>query len=192
MRKMSRQFLSVLLAAVMILSHVQISAAAGNDTASGSPAAASGSEAEGTQNLEMEPMDPAKLGIKKLGEETEEAGDEGDDGEISLTPDTSLNKTVRVSIFLDGKSTVDAGFDTKGIASNQSAVSYRNALKAQQAKMTARIESVLGHTLDVKWNLTLLANAISVNVKVKEIPLIERLEGVVSVEREMHYEAPVT
>ena len=73
MRKMSRQFLSVLLAAVMILSHVQISAAAGNDTASGPPAAASGNEAAETRNLEMEPMDPAKLGIKKLGEETEEA-----------------------------------------------------------------------------------------------------------------------
>jgi len=176
----------------MVLSHVQLSAAAGYEEPSASPAESAENEADGTQSLEMEPMDPAKLGIKKLGEETEEEGSEGEDGEISLTPDTSLNQTVRVSIFLSGKSTVDAGYSTMGIAENKSAAAYRDTLKAQQKALTAKIESVLGHTLDVKWNLTLLANAISANVKVKEIPLIERLDGVRKVERERYYEAPVT
>ena len=192
MSKMTRRLLSALLAAVMVLSHVQLSAAAGYEEPSASPAESAENEADGTQILEMEPMDPAKLGIKKLGEETEEEGSEGEDGEISLTPDTSLNQTVRVSIFLSGKSTVDAGYSTMGIAENKSAAAYRDTLKAQQKALTAKIESVLGHTLDVKWNLTLLANAISVNVKVKEIPLIERLDGVRKVERERYYEAPAT
>lgn len=187
MSKNFRRFLSMLLAAAMVLSHAQISFAADSVKAAGTSAAES--KSEGAKELETEPMDPSRLGIKKLGEETEEG--DGDEGEISLTPDTSLEQTVRVSIFLNGKSTVDAGYSTQKIASNRSAVAYNDSLLARQAQLTSRIEAVLGHKLDVKWNLTILVNAISANVKVKEIPLIERLDGVERVARERHYEAPI-
>ena len=190
MKKGTRRFLSLLLALAMILSHAHISYAADHDAHTHEDAAAEEAAPEnGTKELEMEDLDPSSLGIRKLGEITEEHGDEA---EISLTPDLSLNQTIRVSIFLDGKGTVDAGFETKGIAADPAAISYRNQLKAQQAAVTARIEAALGRALEVKWNLTLLTNAISADVKVGEIPLIERLDGVASVERERHYEAPVT
>ena len=188
MRKNLRKILSVTLAAAMLLTHVQYSYAAGD----GSEADSAASLTEESRALEMEPMDPAKLGIKKLGEEIADGSEAADPDLSGLTPDLSLEKTVRVSIFLDEKSTIDAGFDTKGIAENKSAAAYRDTLRKKQTDLTAKIESVLGHTLDVKWNLTLLTNAISANVKVKEIPLIERLAGVRKVELEKHYDAPVT
>ncbi len=184
MKKSARRFLSVLLALAMILSHADLGFA--QDSGSDAPAEAPEEAAEGSVELEMEDLDPSALGIKKLGETEEEESDpEG------LTPDSSLEETVRVSIFLEGKSTVDAGYPMKGIGTNRSAISYREALKVKQADMTAQIEAVLGHTLDVKWNLTLLTNAISAYVKVREIPFIERLDGVISVKRETRYEAPV-
>ena len=187
MKKKARRFLSVLLALAMLFSHVDLSFA---KELGKSSTAASGSQSDGTVELEMEDMDPAKLNVKKLGEVTED--EDGDDGDVNLTPDTSLEQTVRVSIFLSEKSTIEAGYSTMGIASNRSAAAYRDTLKAKQAELTSRIEAALGHKLDVKWNLTLLANAISANIKVKEIPLIERLNGVYKVERERRYEAPVT
>ena len=87
--------------------------------------------AEGTETdtpsqgtpLEMEDLDPATLHVHKLGEEdeTEEPGDFNPD-DLEIQED--LNKTVRVSIFLDGKSAIDQGYDTQSIAKNSSAVSY--------------------------------------------------------------------
>ena len=130
MKKGTRRFLSLLLALAMILSHAHISYAADHDAHTHEDAAAEEAAPEnGTKELEMEDLDPSSLGIRKLGEITEEHGDEA---EISLTPDLSLNQTIRVSIFLDGKGTVDAGFETKGIAADPAAISYRNQLKAQQ------------------------------------------------------------
>ena len=46
----------------------------------------------------LEDIDPSTLGVKKLGEIEE---DEGDADLSGLTPDTSLNDLVRVSIFLE-------------------------------------------------------------------------------------------
>ncbi len=138
--------------------------------------------------LETEELDPSVLHVRKLGEVSEEE----EPGEISLKPDLSLEQTVRVSIFLDKKSAVDAGYSTKGIGTNKAAASYRDTLKQQQRSVTASIEKTLGHTLDVKWNLTLLTNAVSANVKVKEIPLIKKIAGVRSVEREMQYDPAET
>lgn len=187
MKNRARRVLSLLLALAMVLSYADLGFAQSRGEA---PAEAlSEAATEDGEELKMEELDPSSLGVSKLGEEESE---EDEEGPISLKPDTSLEQTVRVSIFLEGKSTVDAGFDTEGIAGNKRAAAYRDGLKASQQQMTAKIESVLGRRLDVKWNLTLLTNAISADVKIREIPFIERLAGVRSVEREMHYEAPVT
>ena len=145
------------------------------------------SEEDESNELEMEELDPSTLGIKKLGE-IEEKEEEID---ISSEPMTSLNETVRVSIFLKAPATLDAGYSAQGVGTNGGAISYRNSLRANQAQVTAAIESTIGYSLNVKWNLTLLVNAISCYVKVKDIPIIERMDAVASVQRETRYEVPV-
>ena len=75
----------------------------------------------------------------------------------------ALTDIVRVSIELEGKSTIDAGYPIDSIAENRAAVSYRSSLRAQQDALTARIEQTIGSTLDVRWNLTLAMNVISAN-----------------------------
>lgn len=75
------------------------------------------------------------------------------------------DEMVRVSIVLEQKSTIDAGFSTEAIASNQSAMAYRDALRHDQDAMVDTIEAKVlgGAALDVVWNLTLVANIISAN-----------------------------
>ncbi len=133
---------------------------------------------------ELEDLDPSTLGVKKLGELEE---DEGEADLSGLTPDTSLNDLVRVSIFLKEPSALDAGYSAQGVGKNSSAVSYRQNLRAKQKRVQTAIESKVGYKLDVKWNLTLLTNAFSTYVYVKDIPEIERMDGVASVERENRY-----
>ncbi len=98
---------------------------------------------------------------------------------------------VRVSIFLDGKSTIMAGYATNDIAANPQAMAYRADLKDQQAAVTAAIERKLGQKLDVVWNLTLAANIISANVKFGQIEQIEAVKGVSKVLIETRYEPDV-
>ncbi len=102
-------------------------------------------------------------------------------------------ETVRVSIVLDGRSTLDAGYSTMNIAENTSAMSYRDGLRREQADTQSKIETqaLKGRELDVKWNLTLAANIISANVKYGEIEAIKAVEGVKDVVIETRYEPEV-
>ena len=97
----------------------------------------------------------------------------------------------RVSIVLEKESTLDAGFSTENIASNHSAMAYRAGLKQDQAEMQAKIEKTTGEKLDVVWNLTLAANAISANVEYGQIAEIEKVPGVKSVYIEDRYDPAV-
>ena len=97
------------------------------------------------------------------------------------------DEVVRVSIVLSQKPTLQAGFDTQGVASNAEAMNYRAGLRNQQAAVTARIENTLGHQLDVVWNLTLAANLISANVQYGQIKAIEQIAGVQQVVVETRY-----
>ncbi len=106
----------------------------------------------------------------------------------SEQPQYGPDETVRVSIVLEGKSTVDAGFSTMGIAQNSDAMAYREDLKAVQKSMTAKIEGVLGTELKVHWNLTLAANIISADVPYGKIDSIRALPGVADVVLETRYE----
>ena len=98
------------------------------------------------------------------------------------------DEIVRVSIVLEERSTLDAGYSTMGIADNADAMAYRKVLADQQAVVTARIEKALDSTLDVQWNLTLAANIISVNVAYGELEAIRAVEGVREVILETRYE----
>ena len=97
------------------------------------------------------------------------------------------NETVRVSIVLDGDSTLDAGYDSADIASNSAAMKYRDNLKKNQKNVEKKIAKALGKDLKVRWNLTLAANIISADVRYGDIAAIEAVEGVSSVELETLY-----
>lgn len=96
---------------------------------------------------------------------------------------------VRVSIFLNGKSALDAGYSTQSIASNAAAMRYQQTLANTQTAVEERINRRLGEKLDVVWNLTLVANAISANVEYGKIETIKKVPGVSDVVLECSYEA---
>lgn len=181
-----RRLLSVLVAAFMLLT-LPITTGISRAVAEGTTEPTEPETPSESIELEVEEMDPAKLHVHKLGEVDEEEDDGFDPAELEIT---DLNKIVRASIFLDGKSTIDMGYNTQGIADNSSATAYRNKLRKQQETMQKKIEQELGHELTVKWNLTLLVNAISVEIPYKDVAVIRGMEGVRKVELETLYEAP--
>ena len=97
---------------------------------------------------------------------------------------------VRVSIVLEDKPTVQAGYDLCGIGQNAAAMAYDDALLERQEALARVISSRVlgGETLDVVWNLTLVGNAISANVPYGTIESIRRLDGVKTVVVEQRYE----
>ncbi|MBR0200728.1 MAG: S8 family serine peptidase, partial [Oscillospiraceae bacterium] len=196
-----KRFLSLLLAMVMVLSLGVTGFAEEGDTketpadiAEGSIASAEEEDGAdpaedpaedalpGDGELEMEEISPDKVHIRKLGLEEEE-----DLGEIVPMDEEDLNTVVRASIFLEEPATLAAGYSAKGVGTNSAAIGYRDALKARQAEMTAQIESVIGHELNVHWNMTLAVNAISADLSLGEMVKVREIPGVRSVERENRY-----
>lgn len=97
--------------------------------------------------------------------------------------------TVRVSIVLEEKSTIEKGYPIAGIALNARAMSYRDGLQARQQVLAANIsaQALGGKELNVVWNLTLAANIISANVAYGEIEAIRDVKGVKDVIIENRY-----
>lgn len=115
-------------------------------------------------------------------------GDLGDAYEQSVTYEE--DDIVRISIYLEGNSTIDEGYSTESIAENDQAMDYREELEAAQEELIEKIEALLGEDLDVQWNLTLVANVISANVKYGQIRSIVSLDGVEKVVLETQYAIP--
>jgi lactocepin len=133
---------------------------------------------------EMFDISPDKLNVPKLGRE--ETADE--DEELTSADDTmDLNQIVRVSIFLEESSTLGAGYPADGVGTNGAAIAYRDGLKAQHETMKAAIAGVIGHELNVHWDLTLAVNAISADVTLGEMVKIAEIPGVKAVQRENQY-----
>lgn len=133
--------------------------------------------------LETYDLDPDTLNIKGIGEIDPE-----EEYELIEAEPYSLDDIVRVSIVLDGNSTLDQGYSAQKVAEDQSAMAYREQLRANQEMVTRAIEEKTGEALDVKWNLTLAVNLISANVRYKDIVKIESVPGVKKVEIENCYE----
>ena len=98
-------------------------------------------------------------------------------------------ETVRVSIVLEDAPTAGAGFATKGIALDEKAVAYDQALSRTQKAMeqTISTQALGGKKLDVVWNLTLVANIISANVPYGSLDAIRAVPGVREVRLERQY-----
>ena len=97
---------------------------------------------------------------------------------------------VRVSIVLEEKSTIQAGFSTMDIASNNQAMAYNKNLQNKQETVAQMIskQALDGQPLDIVWNLTLVGNIISANVPFGKIEQIRKISGVAGVVIENEYE----
>lgn len=93
------------------------------------------------------------------------------------------NETVRAMIVLKGNSVLQQGYATGGIASNSGAMQYAGTLEQQQEAVAAQIsEEVLGGApLEVHWNLTLITNAMTADVRYGDLEAIEQVAGVLAV-----------
>lgn len=187
MSRTTKRFLSILLAAAMILSlgitgwAIDDNIAINPDVIAAAEEQSAGRTVSGTE-LELEEIDPSTLNVPKLGE-IEKDDEIVLDAEDLFDPD----EVVRVSIVLDRPATLSAGYSTENIAANRAAMSYRQTLRQQQASVEAAIASA-GVSMDVKWNLTLAVNIISAEVRVGDIETIKEIPGVADVWLETRYE----
>ena len=96
---------------------------------------------------------------------------------------------VRVTIVLEGEGAIGKLSAGEDFLSSTDAVEYRAELQAKQEKVTADIsrQALKGKKLDVVWNLTLVANAISANVCYGDIDEIAKVQGVERVYLETVY-----
>lgn len=99
------------------------------------------------------------------------------------------NGEIRVSIVMEKESALERwNWDTKEIDENAEIATYRSALLGEQVSMQSRITRAIGHKLNVAWNMTLAANAISAWIMPDEMDEISRLPGVKAVIPETKYE----
>ena len=108
---------------------------------------------------------------------------------VPETPTHAPADVVRVSIVLEEKSTVQAGYSTMAIAQNAEAMAYNDQLQARQQTLekTISAQALGGKQLDVVWNLTLVGNLISANVPYGSIEAIKAVKGVQDVVLERTY-----
>ncbi|MBR5897411.1 MAG: S8 family serine peptidase, partial [Lachnospiraceae bacterium] len=127
------------------------------------------------ESLDNEPDSDFGLAVKAPVIEEEETAYADDD-------------VVRVFIVFEDEAVVEAGYSTEDIADDKAAMQYSDELTATQEEVIEKIEdeALEGETLDTKYSFTLLTNAVSADVKYKELEEIEAVDGVSAV-----YIAPV-
>lgn len=137
--------------------------------------------------------DPVRLSFEQVDNSEVTAGLQSAEAELPEQPMYADTDQVRVSILLEGRSTLEAGYSTSSIAGNAAALGYRNSLKEEQAAVTKAIErqALQGASMDVVWNLTLAANIISANVPYGRIDRIKAVHGVKDVVLETQYRPDV-
>ncbi len=170
---MKKKILAAVLSAAMIVSSSSVALAAGTGA---SPAGASG------RTVSVKKIKDA--GLTKAIQEKKSGVVQKKDNAFKVY---SENDVVRVSIILKKAPTI-AKYSTTDIAQNSAAMKYRDGLRADQDKVVAKIEKVLGKKLRVSWNLTLAANIVSASVRFGDIAAIEKVDGVKSVILERKYE----
>ncbi|MBR3991905.1 MAG: S8 family serine peptidase, partial [Clostridia bacterium] len=165
--RLSKRFLSAVMTVVMLVG-LMVPMASAAET--GAPST--------SETLKLTEIDASSLKSQKTGETAETIEKE----------EHSAGEIVRVAIFLEKESTVDAGFALENIAGNAAAMAYRGELRSYQQSVTRKIESAIGAKLDVKWNITLAGDIISANVRYGDLDAIRKVPGVASAELETRYE----
>ena len=110
--------------------------------------------------------------------------------EAAEQPSYQPTDIVRVSIVLEQRPTIQAGFSASRLAKNEEAMAYSRKLLAAQEELAQTISRTVlgGEKLDVVWNLTLAGNIISANVAYGKLDAIRAVEGVKRVFVERTYE----
>jgi lactocepin len=93
------------------------------------------------------------------------------------------DEQTRVIIVMEGDSVLDAGYDTQDLADNTAAMSLSESIIEEQVSTVEKIEeeALEGESLDVSYNLSIIANAVSADVAYKDIEKIEKVDGVAAV-----------
>ncbi len=174
MKRLSfKTLLALFLALCLTVSVLPNTPARADETASES------TEAPILEALTDEEMAEFDLDFGKLIEEEED--------ELSSYSDDDV---VRVFIVFDDDAVVDAGYSTEDIADNTAALNYSDKLEAAQDEIIENIEAEAldGESLDTNYSFTLFTNAVSADVKVKDLEAIEAVDGVSAVYLAARYE----
>ncbi len=97
------------------------------------------------------------------------------------------NEVVRVSIILKENSVIEEGYSTKDILENSNALKHMKNVKNNQKKLEKEIAKAARKGVNVKRNLSIVANVISAEVTYSDIAKIEAVEGVKEVVIETQY-----
>jgi len=173
--------LSLMLATTMMFSGLSVVHAENTETPENYPPV--------EQTNDREDVDPSTVRKPSNGLFTGQMGqDKVQEAAPSQYEDDDI---VRISIQLKSPSTLDAGYSAEDIANNSSAMSYRGRLQNEQNSVVKTIDR-MGVNMDVMWNLTLVANIISAEVRYGDIEKIENIWNVKNVFVENRFEPMLT
>ena len=142
-------------------------------------------EVEATEDLPVfEEVDPNEEGLVVPTDILK--GETVEKESVEVDPD----EETRVIIVMEGDSVIDKGYDTEDLADNKSAMRAADKIEAAQEKQVEKIsnEALDGEELDVNFNFSILANAVSADVAYKDIEAIEQVDGVEAVYVASKYE----
>ncbi|MCI9447349.1 MAG: S8 family serine peptidase [Lachnospiraceae bacterium] len=111
-------------------------------------------------------------------------GEAGAGIEARQTPDASGSamldsEEVRVFVVLEGESALEGGFSARGISNDARAQSFADQTQARQELVLGDIQRAVGrHPLNVRYQFSLLSNAVSADVQYGDIERIQEVEGV--------------
>ncbi len=155
-----KKILSLLMAFAMVLTML--------------PASALATERTG---ITVERLDNISANLTKPGSAIEENKAPYSDSDI-----------VRVMIVLEGDPAITLMHSADdALADGSSVAEQREYLISVQHSMTDALSAAIGEELDVQWNLTLVANAISANVKFGQIETLKKVAGVKAIYMETMY-----
>ncbi len=114
------------------------------------------------------------------------------EAEEVVLPETEYedDEEVRVMIVMEDDSVVDAGYSTIDVADNSKAMAYSEKVEKKQDEVVDQIaeEALDGEELDVRYNFTILTNAVAATVEFGDIENIKEVEGVSEVYITPRYE----
>lgn len=86
---------------------------------------------------------------------------------------------VRVFIVLNGESVLEKGYSIKGLGENQNAQNLSKQIEAGQGAVVEQIQRTVGnHTMKVRYQFSLLTNAVSATVQYGDLEKIQKVAGV--------------
>lgn len=96
-----------------------------------------------------------------------------------IEEDYDAEEEVRVFIVLQGESVLEAGFSARDLSGNRAAENFSDETEEQQNIVIKRIQHALQQDLvEIRYQFSLLDNAVSAVVKYKDIEKIKDVDGV--------------